>query len=178
MGRRTALRTVGRAVMYSDEAEGSPGLGGRLVVGREGTERERWLRLKLGGKAPGVACWRAKEVVMPVAGAVAVAEEAVVEDWESGEGRFRSSLVVVGGCSWPYCTSWGVNERGRVWVARSKPATADSMPVSRNLVDWDVVRVRSLALASRWCSFAEWVPLSSGASEDGGRPCHISQKMR
>ncbi len=108
---------------------------------------------------------------------VAVVEEAVVED---GEGMEVSSRVVNGGwgSGWPYWTSWGVKERGRVWVARSKPAIADSTPGWRKLVVCEVVRVRSLALALRWCSFAGWLPLRRGVSEKGGRPCHISQKTR
>lgn len=70
---------------------------------------------------------------MRVSRAVAVAEEAVVEnwdwDWDSRDGREKSSRVVLrGGGGWPYWTSGAVKERGRVWLARSKPATAESRP--------------------------------------------------
>lgn len=108
-----------------------------------------------------------------------MADEAVVEDCDGGEGMKVSSRVVTGGCGWPYWTSWAVKERGRVWVARSKPAIAESTPDDwRTLVVWDVVRVRSFAFAFLWCSLAGWLPLIKGVSEKGGWPCHISQKTR
>ncbi len=168
MGRSTALRTLGIAVMYAPDDDGV----GWRVLGREGTERERRAEVALRDGE------RSFDRDGGPSMAVAVAEEAVVEDWDGGEGMAVSSRVLNGGWGWPYWTSWAVKERGRVWVARSKPAMADSTPGWRKPVVWDVVRVRSLALAFRWCSFAGWLPLMRGVSEKGGRPCHISQKTR
>lgn len=113
MGRSTALRTVGMAVMYSEEGDEGACF---VVVGRDGVERERR-----------AGCWGGGASI-----AVAVAEEAVVEDWDCGEGREASSWIVGEGwgwgCGWPNWTSWAVKDRGRVCVARSKPATTDSRP--------------------------------------------------
>jgi hypothetical protein len=116
-------------------------------VGREGVDRDRRPELELMGAG---AC------------SVAVAEEAVVEDIEA------SSRVA----GWPYWTSGATNERGRVCVARSKPATAESRPV-RKVVACEVVSVRILEPVSFSSSFAEAEPLRRGASEKGPRPCHI-----
>lgn len=90
IGRRAALRTVGIAVMYSPDGEE----GGWRVVGREGTERER--RAEVGCREEESSCW-CWEGGAWMAVAVAVAEEAVVEDWDCGEGMEVSSRVVTGG---------------------------------------------------------------------------------
>jgi hypothetical protein len=93
-----------------------------VVVGREGVERDRRADVEADVEE---GWWWGCGVLI----AVAVAEEAVVEDWDCGDGTERSSrVVVIETWGWPYWTSWAVKERGRVLVARSKPEIADSRP--------------------------------------------------
>ena len=147
MGRRTIRFAEG---MWRS-AVGLPGVVGSS--GRLGTEQER---------RPDAGWWGVGDWT-----SVAVAEDAVEEEIEAS-----SKLE-----GWPYCAAGALKPRGRVCTARSKPETAESMPL-RNVVVWAVVRVRIFEPAFRSISIAEGVPLRSGASENGPRPCHISQKTR
>ena len=73
-------------------------------------------------------------------GATAVVDDAVVDEWESGDGVWLISWLLSAdgflavsaflprGRGWPYCTSCAVNERGNVCAAFSHPATAGSRP--------------------------------------------------
>lgn len=102
IGRSTARLTVGICVIYNGSR-----LGEVTSVGRDGVERDRSPELELEGTGAAVVA------------SVAVAEEAVVDEIEE-------SSRVAGRPCWA-CEA--ANERGRVCVARSKPATAESRSV-------------------------------------------------